>query len=162
MTESTNAADASPRPLHTRSFVRRIVYPVAVILAIAAVIWWLENRDDDATDSSGQEYGLRESPPALTRTAPTSTDGGRARPRLRAGDASTAARRWLSDFRGQPVVLNFWATWCQPCRKEIPQFVDAYDKYRDDGLVVIGLEPAGRAAIDPAVRPGVRHRLSRS
>jgi peroxiredoxin len=45
----------------------------------------------------------------------------------------------LSDYRGQPVVLNFWATWCAPCRKEMPQFVRAYDDYRDEGLVIIAL-----------------------
>jgi thiol-disulfide isomerase/thioredoxin len=45
----------------------------------------------------------------------------------------------LSDFRGQAVVLNFWATWCAPCRKEIPQFVDAYDRYEAGGLIVIAL-----------------------
>jgi len=56
----------------------------------------------------------------------------------------------LSDYRGHPVVLNFWATWCKPCRQEMPQFVEAYNKYRSQGLVVIGLNlQEGKAVIKP-------------
>ena len=45
----------------------------------------------------------------------------------------------LSDLRGQPVVLNFWATWCSPCRVEIPYLETLYTKYKDQGLVIIGM-----------------------
>ena len=45
----------------------------------------------------------------------------------------------LSDFKGQPVVLNFWATWCMPCRVEIPHLEALHTKYKDQGLVVIGM-----------------------
>jgi peroxiredoxin len=43
----------------------------------------------------------------------------------------------LSDYRGKIVILNFWATWCVPCKQEMPIFVDAYKKYHDRGVVVI-------------------------
>ncbi len=45
----------------------------------------------------------------------------------------------LSDFRGQAVLLNFWATWCEPCKIEMPWFVDLQKKYGPQGLQVLGV-----------------------
>jgi cytochrome c biogenesis protein CcmG/thiol:disulfide interchange protein DsbE len=45
----------------------------------------------------------------------------------------------LSQFRGRPVVLNFWATWCVPCREEMPLFQNAYKTHQDKGLVILAL-----------------------
>ena len=46
----------------------------------------------------------------------------------------------LSDFRGQVVLLNFWATWCSPCRTEVPILVAAYERYRGRGFTVLGVD----------------------
>lgn len=43
----------------------------------------------------------------------------------------------LAQYRGKIVVLNFWATWCVPCKTEMPIFVDVNKKYRDRGVVVL-------------------------
>jgi cytochrome c biogenesis protein CcmG/thiol:disulfide interchange protein DsbE len=45
----------------------------------------------------------------------------------------------LSDYRGKVLFLNFWATWCPPCRAEIPDFVEVYKEYKNKGMEIIGL-----------------------
>lgn len=45
----------------------------------------------------------------------------------------------LSDYRGKPVMVNFWATWCPPCRMELPDFQQAYTAHQDDGLVILAV-----------------------
>ena len=46
----------------------------------------------------------------------------------------------LSDLRGRPVILNFWASWCIPCREEAPLLQSTWLKYKDQGLVMIGVD----------------------
>jgi peroxiredoxin len=45
----------------------------------------------------------------------------------------------LSEFRGHPVVINFWTSWCAPCRAEMPELVRAYEAHHNSGLVVVGV-----------------------
>jgi len=45
----------------------------------------------------------------------------------------------LSDYRGRPVILNFWATWCGPCRYEVPAFKTFYERYPEEEVVIIAV-----------------------
>lgn len=45
----------------------------------------------------------------------------------------------LSDYRGQKVIINFWASWCAPCKAEMPDIQRVYDAHREDGLVVLAV-----------------------
>lgn len=45
----------------------------------------------------------------------------------------------LSNYEGQPVILNFWATWCAPCRIEMPEFEATYQTHKDNGLEILAL-----------------------
>ena len=45
----------------------------------------------------------------------------------------------LSDFDGKVIFINFWATWCPPCRQEIPGFIEIYEANKDKGMVMLGI-----------------------
>ena len=47
--------------------------------------------------------------------------------------------RSISDWDGQVILVNFWATWCPPCVREIPAFNKLYDTYKDKGFVIVGI-----------------------
>jgi len=66
----------------------------------------------------------------------------------------------LSDLRGQAVLVNLWATWCPPCRAEMPAMQRLYDEYEDQGFVVLAVNMTyqdNSAAIQPFVQ---EHALS--
>jgi len=57
----------------------------------------------------------------------------------------------LSEQQGKVVLMNIWATWCAPCHDETPDFVDLYNNYRDEGLVVLGvsIDEQGKSVVEP-------------
>ena len=64
----------------------------------------------------------------------------------------------LGEQLGQVVLVNFWATWCGPCRQEMPHLNRLYDKYRSSGFVLLGvnIDDDPRAAADLAAKLGLR------
>ena len=74
--------------------------------------------------------------------------------------------RKLSEYSGKVVLVNFWATWCAPCRKEMPMLSAAQSKFRQDGLVVIYLSLEEPAVLETFLRTnhfdGVQGRLAKA
>ena len=68
----------------------------------------------------------------------------------------------LSDFRGQPVWLNFWGSWCPPCRSEMPDMEAAYKELAPRGLVMpaVALDEAPSASFDYAARNGATYLIA--
>ena len=76
--------------------------------------------------------------PAKTRVAGVAVRGTPA-PRFDLAALSGGGRVILAKYRGRPVVVNFWASWCKECRDEFPVLHDLVTAHRDDGLAVIGI-----------------------
>ncbi len=99
---------------------------VAVALGL---LWMIPTLDDHAGETSFEEaYGLEESGAAI---------GTPARLDFTMKDMNGVDVK-LAAFKGKVILLNFWATWCGPCKVEIPDLVTLQDQYRDD-LVVLGV-----------------------
>jgi peroxiredoxin len=140
MQASRGPADEAPQGQRVwRGPWRSVVFPLLVVGAIIAAIWWLEYRPDSGTSVYDARYGpvampAELVPPGMSVEAAEGSlapdfllktlDGGEIR---------------LSDLRGKAVIVNLWATWCKPCKKEMPQFVAAYGRYQADGLEIIAV-----------------------
>ena len=131
--------EASQRRRVWRGPWRSLVFPLLVVAAIVAAIWWLEYRPDSGSSAGDVRYGPLELPSALLAPGKdVSPKAGSLAPDFLLETLEGGEIR-LSDLRGDGVIVNLWATWCGPCRREMPQFVAAYDRYQERGLEIIAV-----------------------
>lgn len=96
------------------------------------------------------EAGVEKKEAAVTSSGAT-TSAGKRKPMPDLAFVDLNGKPWkLSDHRGQVVLVNFWASWCPPCRKEMPRLVRLSNDYRSKGLEVVGV------AMDEGGLEGVR------
>jgi cytochrome c biogenesis protein CcmG, thiol:disulfide interchange protein DsbE len=135
-------AGIDERPQRRREWaggLRSVVLPVLVIVAIVGAVWYLQ-RDDDGGGAGEAGTGVVALPAAKNPTGKDpSPEQGRAAPDfvLKTLDGQSVR---LSDLRGQVVLINFWATWCGPCRQEVPELVRVYSEQKDRGLTVVAVD----------------------
>jgi peroxiredoxin len=69
-----------------------------------------------------------------------------------------SGKTWtFSELRGKVVLVNFWATWCPPCRKEMPDLETLYTRFGSKGFVVLGISDEETAEVEPFIRD---HKIS--
>jgi len=123
----------SSRPGVSRLWGEVVLSLLIVLAVVAGVSWW--HRRAEGAQTNAAVADLPEGrplpdtgPPVAGHPAPDFEmiypDGRRTR---------------LSELRGRPVLINFWATWCPPCRREMPELIQAYEAHRDEGFVILAV-----------------------
>ena len=114
----------------TESLIYRLVAGVLIAAGIA-VIYFFGFPDEDAVGKTPDPISTdaRQIAPVEGSFAPDFT-------LLNTGGESIQ----LSQFKGQAVLINFWATWCGPCRIEMPVFQDRFERYQADGLRILAVD----------------------
>lgn len=122
-----------------------LIVILAFLAADPASGWFWENKEvkQDSTDT------VKES----AKESKKVSGAARMMPGFSEKNITAEGRVDSKDFAGKVLLVNFWATWCPPCRKEIPSLMRIQDKYKDQGFSVIGIsmDEGGRRAVSKFV-----------
>jgi len=129
--------------------VRRLVVAVVMVVVVGVMVWAgvrnLRERRAQMAAAQANEVTLTKADPAAS--GPQISEDGMSAPSIRGQVAPgftltdiNGKKVSLADYKGHPVVINFWATYCGPCKLEMPWFQEMIGKYQADGLVVLGLD----------------------
>ncbi|RXT07930.1 peroxiredoxin [Ammoniphilus sp. CFH 90114] len=105
---------------------------LAVMVLVGLVIWGVYDSGKDSSVGGKEEISQEEV------NAPVGLEQGNLAPdfELKTLDGKNMK---LSDLRGNRVIVNMWATWCPPCRAEMPDMQEFYETHKDKGIVILGV-----------------------
>lgn len=134
---ATEASDATPSTRRAgRDALRDLAIPVVAIAAVVTGIVFVQLlRERNAGTSTGASPGGEYSSLSLGSTGDGGPKIGEQAPGFQLLDPAGKVIR-LVDFRGRPVLINFWASWCVPCKKETPDLVALQDEWGDAAQIL--------------------------
>jgi thiol-disulfide isomerase/thioredoxin len=131
-----------------------VILVATVLLWQAGLLFAVGAEEIALTDSDGEERLLQVRPADTGVQTPASADRrsvgpnvGQLAPNFEVSNLE-GKRVQLADYRGQPVLLNFWASWCAPCVAEMPDMQAVMERFADEGLVVFAMNAGER--LEPA------------
>ena len=111
----------------------RAIIGAAIIVPVGIVMFFILNASDPEKGVSGVSMGSKKAEAACTKPAPDCLP-----PELTFLDTNNEAHP-PEALKGKVVVVNFWATWCKPCNKEIPAFNRVFTSYKTKGVEMFGV-----------------------
>jgi thiol-disulfide isomerase/thioredoxin len=133
---ATGAAGAAGAPGASKARVIAVAVTAVALLAIAIPFVWQPHVEAEpaavsaSNDPAPAAAGGEETAACMADAKPANFNF-----TMKDVDGNQVS---LASYKGKVVLLNFWATWCGPCKAEIPGFVRLQEKYRDKGLVIVG------------------------
>ncbi len=137
------AVEIDERPQRRREWsgpLRSVGLPLLAVALIVGAVWYLQRDHGGGSAKPAAGTGVLTLDASRNHTGqPPSAERGRAAPdfRLNTLDGKTVR---LSDLQGKTVLVNFWATWCAPCRQEMPEIVQAYNANHAKGFEVVSVD----------------------